>query len=223
MPKSKSADVPTPRALQLRITLLGTKPKIWRRVLCPADITLGDLHAIIQVAMGWEDAHLHEFTLRGKKLTRKEKAELQRRADELDVDLRELTGERTFSDPSFDLEFAEDEFAAQFTDVAPAPRSKLYYLYDMGDSWEHEIVVEKLVKPDPGSPILQCLGGEGACPPDDSGGVWGYYDKLDALEDPDHEYHDEAVDWLGDDYDPDAVDLAQINRDLFATCRRKKW
>jgi hypothetical protein len=227
MPKPKSPgnkpESPTPRARQLRITLLGTKPKIWRRVLLPADVSLGDLHAVIQVAMGWEDAHLHEFTRRGKKLTRKEEDELRRRADKLDVDLRELTGERTFSDPSFELEFAEDEFAVQLAEVAPAARSKLSYLYDMGDSWEHEVLVEKLIEPEPGTPILQCLGGEGACPPEDSGGVWGYYDKLDALKDPDHEIHDEAVDWLGDDFDPDAFDVARVNRDLFATCRRKKW
>lgn len=227
MPKPKAdrknPESPTRRAVQLRITLLGTRPKIWRRVLCPADLNLGDLHAVIQVAMGWQDAHLHQFTLPGKKLTRKEGDELRRRALKLNVDLRELTGERIFSNPSFQLEYTEDEDAAQLADVAPAAKSKLFYLYDMGDSWEHEILVEKRVDPEPGSPILQCIAGEGACPPEDSGGLWGYYDKLEALKDPDHEYHDETVEWLGADYNPDAFDLPHVNRDLSKMARNKKW
>lgn len=227
MAKAKSKAKPKgsePRAWQLKITLVGSgDPKVWRRVLLPGDITLGDLHAAIQVAMGWEEAHLHQFVLRGKRPTRQEREAMLRGKLAFEVDARVLNNERCFSDPSFGLEDVEDEFDVRLCDVAPAAKSKLFYQYDFGDSWEHEVRVEKLVAPEPGTPILQCLAGEGACPPEDSGGVWGYYDKLDALKDPGHEYHDEAVEWLGEDYDPAAFDLAAVNREMAEMSGRETW
>lgn len=98
--------------------------------------------------------------------------------------------------------------------VAPRIRSKFIYLYDMGDSWEHEIVVEKILKNQEGKPYPVCLEGQGACPPEDSGGIWGYYEMLEAVKTPSHPDHEHYLEWLGDDFNPEAFDLEAINNRL---------
>jgi hypothetical protein len=82
----------------------------------------------------------------------------------------------------------------------------------MGDRWEHSIVLEKRLPVDPGTAYPVCTGGERACPPEDCGGIGGFYDLLDALGDPTHEQHEELQDWVGDDYDPDAFSIDEVNR-----------
>src|SRR5215813_9592272 len=97
--------------------------------------------------------------------------------------------------------------------------AKAIYTYDMGDSWEHGIVLEKRLPVDPGTVYPVCTGGERACPPEDCGGIPGFYDLLNALGDPMHEQHDELQDWVGDDYDPDAFSIDKVNQML--TPRRR--
>ncbi len=112
--KSKSQSI-----YKLKITLLGSKPPIWRRLLVPGKATLYKLHKIIQVAMGWTNSHLHQF----------------------EVD------DMVFSDPSFELEYAENESRAKLRDVAPRVKSRILYTYDLGDDWTHEIRVEDIILP----------------------------------------------------------------------------
>ena len=88
------------------------------------------------------------------------------------------------------------------------------YLYDFGDSWEHDIVVEKVGPPEPDTSYPLCLAGKRACPPEDSGGVWGYADLLEALADPASPEHDDMLDWLGGPIDPEAFELEAVNRRL---------
>jgi hypothetical protein len=185
--RAKSAVVPVPDAVyQVKITLHGTKPPIWRRLRLPASTTLAQLHQIIQVGFGWEDAHLHAFEVGG----------------------------RRYSRPDFELwDEAADEGKARLCDLAARPGTRLRYTYDFGDSWEHDVLVEKILSSD-GVPRAVCLTGRRAGPPEDCGGVWGYAELCDILADPDHPDHAERVDWLGRPYDPAAFDKDAVNASL---------
>jgi hypothetical protein len=90
----------------------------------------------------------------------------------------------------------------------------LRYEYDFGDSWEHELLVEKILPPEPGVRYPLCLKGKGACPPEDVGGVWGYDSFLEAIADPKHPEHDDMLEWVGGEFDPEAFDLDEVNEAL---------
>ncbi len=171
---------------QLKITLLEVDPPIWRRLLVAADATLGDLNFILQAAMGWTNSHLHQFTIDG-------------------VD---------YSDPGAEVDGAEDEFAVTLADVVPAERLRFNLLYDFGDAWDHEITVEKILPREAGKRYPLCVAGERARPPEDCGGVWGYGDFLEAIQDPEHEEHDAMLEWIGGSFDPEAFDVAALNKRL---------
>ena len=102
----------------------------------------------------------------------------------------------------------------RLADVAPGEKARLRSQYDFGDSWEHELLVEKLLPAEAGAGYPVCTAGRGACPPEDVGGVWGYADFLDAPADPPHDRHEELVEWIGGEFDPEAFDLGEINADL---------
>jgi hypothetical protein len=176
---------------QLKITLLGTKPPIWRRLLVPAAVTLEVLHDILQLAMGWYDSHLHEFRV-GKKRFGKPDPE----------------------DGFMDLPEIGDEHTAHLFQVLGRTGAKAIYTYDFGDSWEHAIVVEKVLPPELGVSYPLCVGGRLQCPPEDCGGIPGYYNLLEAIQDPAHEEHENMLDWLGGDYDPSAFSADDVNRRL---------
>jgi hypothetical protein len=123
------------------------------------------------------------------------------------VPKRNLLGDLTELD-------GEDEDAVTLAEVCPKAKSKLTYEYDFGDGWEHTLAVQKIVEAEKGAEHPLCLAGKGACPPEDCGGVWGYYDLLDALANPRHERHEELLEWLGGPFDPEAFDLDEVNRML---------
>lgn len=206
------------RVLQLRITLSDSKPPIWRKLAVPSDIVLGRLHEVLQIAMGWMNGHLHQFRLRDKNL-KPSPQEIARRfqQDEWDDEfLGRMRGERYFvtkvtswGEPT-DMD-GEDEEAVTLGEVCPKVKSKLIYEYDFGDGWEHTIEVQKIFEPEPGVEYPICLGGKKACPPEDCGGTWGYYELLETIADPDADDHEEVVEWLGGGFDPDAFDLEEVN------------
>jgi hypothetical protein len=172
---------------QLKITLRGSKPPIWRRVLVPGKFSLDKLHDVIQSAMGWTDSHLHQFNING----------------------------RFFGAPSpDDWDEVVKESSYSLEKVAPEEKCKFVYEYDFGDSWEHTIVVEKILPFEPGKVYPVCVKGNRACPPEDVGGVWGYVEFLDAINDPEHEEHDSYLEWVGDDFDPEEFNLDIINLEL---------
>ncbi len=176
---------------QLKITLNDVKPPIWRRVQVPADETLEVVHAVIQIAMGWEDAHLHEF----------------------------IVGQDHYGMPHPDYETGfgpsmQDEAEVTLETIATQVKSKFRYVYDFGDSWEHTIEVEKILAADPDMNYPVCIAGERACPPEDCGGPGGYADLLEALSDPKHTEHDDLLEWIGDEFDPEEFDLASVNDEL---------
>ncbi len=171
---------------QIKITLKGMKPPIWRRVTVPCDITLAGLHEVIQRAMGWMDCHLHEFV---------------------------IDGERYGSAMSEASDFEEDlvdEARAHLNKVS-GPGEKFQYFYDFGDDWVHEIQIEREIASD-GKRAAHCLTGKNACPPEDCGGPNGYALLLAILADPEHEEHDEMREWAGDDVDPREFNPEQVDR-----------
>ena len=187
-----------PDIYQIKVTLLGTKPLIWRRLLVPADLTLAQLHNVLQIAIGWDDGHMHEFRI----------------------------GQRRFGRPFPDERLmgmtpTEGEGAVRLSAVLGRVGAKMIYTYDFGDSWEHGIVLEKRLPADPAATYPVCTAGKLACPPEDCGGVWGFYELQKALADPRHPRHEEFVDWIGN-FDPQAFSLDKVNRLLSPTPRRTK-
>ncbi|OGG46673.1 MAG: hypothetical protein A3F84_07475 [Candidatus Handelsmanbacteria bacterium RIFCSPLOWO2_12_FULL_64_10] len=172
---------------QLKITLRDSRPPIWRRVLIPGDFSLHKLHRVAQIAMGWTDSHLHQFTVGGTYY-----------GEPHPDDEMEMNDERRFT----------------LNRIAPREKSKFAYEYDFGDSWDHEVLVEKIFPPEPGVKYPLCVKGKRACPPEDVGGVWGYDTFLKAICDPKHEEHDSYLEWIGGEFDPEAFDLDEINQEL---------
>jgi hypothetical protein len=176
--------------LQLKISLMHSKPPIWRRVLVDKSITFADLHEIIQAAMGWYNSHLHEFIVDDQRLS------------------------VPYDDPNeYEVDII-DERKVKLNKPIRAAGQKFRYNYDFGDYWEHQIVVEKLLPRDPAIAYPTCIKGKGNCPPEDCGGIYGFYGLLEALADPKHPDHEDMREWVGEDYDPDHFDLAEINQRL---------
>ena len=173
--------------LQLRIELLGTEPLVWRCILVPDTITLVRLHAVIQESMGWGYGHLHEFEIGG-----------QRYGEPYDWD----------DDPGLINE------ARKRLRTVLGRRKTLHYLYDFGDSWQHKITLEKRLSLNKPHRYAQCLAGENACPPEDVGGIPGYYEFLEAMADPDHEEHLACMEWWDGSFDPAHFDLHNTNIQL---------
>lgn len=173
------------RVFQLKVTLCRTKPPIWRRLEVPADTTLGRLHDVIQIAMGWFDCHLHQFVAKGV-----------------------CYG---VPDPEFGPEL-ENEKKIRLDQVLRKPKDKLTYEYDFGDSWYHDIVLEKVLSASEEERYPLVTGGRGACPPEDCGGIGGFYRLLQILDDPSHPEYKWMREWSGGDYDPKAFDLEAVNR-----------
>jgi hypothetical protein len=188
-----------PEVYQIKVTLLGTDPPIWRRLLVPADLNLEQLHDVLQLAMGWEDCHMHEFRIG------------QQRFGKPDPMERAFGGPRTASGRT-----------ARLCSVLTRVGARAIYTYDFGDSWEHQIVVEKRLAPEPGNSYPACLTGERHGPPEDCGGIPGFYNLLEAIRDPEHEEHEEMLDWVGGSFDPDAFSVDDVNRRLAPLQRRRQ-
>lgn len=170
---------------QLKITLQWSQPAIWRRVVVRADMRLNRLHDVIQIAMAWTNSHLHQFILG-----------------------RAFYGE---PDPAGFGTDTLNEKRYTVADLAPAAKKKFIYEYDFGDGWNHEVKVEKVLPSDAGFKHPVCLAGENACPPEDCGGMGGYYNLLEALADPKHPDHLDLKDWIGREWDAARFDLNGIN------------
>ncbi|TAK14746.1 MAG: plasmid pRiA4b ORF-3 family protein [Anaerolineae bacterium] len=178
----------------IKVTLLDIRPPVWRRLRVPAAIALDELHQVIQVAMGWEDGHLHLFEVGGRQY-----------------------GPR-LPEPDWGM---ADERRAQLTALA-GPGETLRYIYDMGDGWVHDIRIERREMQVSGAPRLECLAGRRACPPEDVGGPWGYAAFLKALGDPDDPEHQRLREWWGGNFDPEAFDREAVNKALAPRGRRRR-
>ncbi len=175
---------------QLKVTIEGIHPPIWRRIQVPSEFTLPQLHAVLQIAMGWTNSHLHGFRL----------------------------GEQFFTepDPDYDGMNVIDERQISLSQIAPEVGARFVYEYDFGDSWEHAVVVEQILPPETGVAYPRCIGGKRACPPEDVGGVPGYMEFLAAIRNPRHPEHTEWLQWVGGSFDPEVFDLQTVNELLRA-------
>jgi len=176
---------------QLKITLKGSKPPIWRRVVVRADMKLDRLHNVIQIAMGWTDSHLHHF-IAGSGFAR-----IFLGSPDLDMGSETLNEKRH-----------------AVADLAREVRSKFVYEYDFGDSWQHDVVLEKILPSDSSFKHPVCPAGANACPPEDCGGIEAYYGLLGILADPKHPEHAATKEWTGGELDAAEFDLDGINSAL---------
>ncbi len=192
VPLKKPRAKKIPDLLQLRIELAWIKPKIWRRIIVPESITLGNLHHVLQMAFSWTGGHIHEFDFEGERFG--------------------------IPDPEFDWEPIRSEKRIQLK-TALAGMNRFTYTYDFGDQWEHRIKVEKQLLGDPElSHRAMCLAGANAAPPEDVGGAPGYEDFVAAMADPNHPEHQAMREWYGrDSFDPlhfDVIELSIAYHDL---------
>ena len=176
---------------QIKVTLLRTKPPIWRRLQVPATMTQARLHTVIQEAMGWEDYHLHEFEIAGERYGAPE------------------PGGGFLGEPG-----PLPERSARLSKVLGGVGAKAIYTYDFGDDWRHEIRVEKVLPVLPGQAYPVCIDGSLNGPPEDSGGVFGFSEMLTAISDPTHPEHLELREWLPEGYDPQEFSVDEVNRRL---------
>ena len=172
--------------IQLKVVLLEVRPTIWRRIQIK-DCTLGDLHKHIQLVMGWENFHMHQFIVEGDRYG-------MPLADDFDTETR-------------------DESQVRLGDILPASgkRFRFRYEYDFGDGWQHEILFEGYPPAEEGQKLPLCVEGERACPPEDIGGPWGYAEYLDALNDSDHDRHGEFMEWSGS-FDPEEFSVEKATK-----------
>lgn len=172
---------------QLKVRLERCKPPVWRKILVPDDITLQKLHQILQIVMGWTNSHLHQFEKNGV----------------------------YYGEPSPENDFKQvDERKVRLNKLLVKPKDLIRYEYDFGDSWEHSVVLEKILELSPDMTVPICLDGKNACPPEDCGGVWGYATMLEAIANPKHPEHEDYIDWLGEEFNPEAFYMDEINVQL---------
>lgn len=172
---------------QVKIELQGFKPKIWRRLLINSDLLLSDFHSVIQSAMGWTNSHLHQF------IKNKTYYSVRMKDDEWWDDMNNV-----------------DYKKMKVSDLLKYEKDKIVYEYDFGDSWHHNIILEKILPPDAKMKLPICLAGKMNCPPEDCGGVWGYADMLEIIKDPSHEEYEDYIEWLGEDFDPEYFDKDDV-------------
>ena len=180
---------------RFRVELRDIAPSIWREIEVPGDYSFWDLHVAIQDAMGWLDYHLHAFLP----------------ADREDNDSEWEIGIPCEDDPGGvrgTLASWQVPIVKHFNQVG----DRIVYVYDFGDEWTHDIVLEEITPSDSGRPVT-CIGGERACPPEDCGGPWGYQTMLEALADPGHDQHADMKSWIGDSFDAERFDPAKVGFD----------
>jgi len=171
---------------QFKVTLSNVHPPIWRRIQVWEDATLAQLHRTLQVIMGWENYHLHEFRI----------------------------GRKTYSVPDPDDEHKIiDVKRTRIHDVIQQVGTEFEYFYDLGDYWQHDLQLEAILQPAPNTLYPRCIAGERNCPPADVGGPGGYEDYLEAMADLEHEEHEDMIQW-GGPFDPEAFSVEKINRQL---------
>jgi hypothetical protein len=177
---------------QFKITLQDSHPPIWRRIQVK-NCTLDKLHEHIQTSMGWTNSHLNHF-----------------RIDD------QLYGDPELMQENFEQLGYKDSTTTKISDVLPktGKRFRFQYEYDFGDSWDHEVLFEGVVRAEPKVKYPRCLEGARACPPEDCGGVWGYADFVEAIQNPDDERHEELLEWVGGRFNPEKFDPAKATREM---------
>jgi hypothetical protein len=189
------------KILQLKISLDGFKPLIWRKFLVEDSISFHQLHNIIQKVMGWDNYHLYNFDV-GNNIIQAENPQGMF-VDSMWTMFRPKTKKIIPSEKT------------KLNDIIKDEKQKFSYVYDFGDNWQHSIVVEKIMEKDPSQKYPVCIDGEMSCPPEDCGSVYGYEELLKIRENKNHpEYKERIVEWLGEDFDPELFVVDWVNARL---------
>jgi Plasmid pRiA4b ORF-3-like protein len=179
--------LPTGDVYQLHIRLAYIEPPIWRRIVVSGQISLFRLHRMLQVVMGWENYHLHQF----------------------------IVGTTRYGEPDPEYEDdMKDDRRVRLQKIAREKGFSFIYEYDFGDGWRHVITVERIELLTQDMYVPRCLDGARACPPEDCGGIGGYEHLLTALRDPRHPEHKEMRAWAGTHFDPELFSLQAVNSAL---------
>ncbi|HEX9756959.1 MAG TPA: plasmid pRiA4b ORF-3 family protein [Nitrospiria bacterium] len=166
---------PKARIYRFKVSLLGIEPEIWRLIEVSETYTFWDLHVAIQDAMGWLDYHLHEFVPESLRASN--------------------TGRIGIPESSMDDEYIAG-WTVPITEYFASAGDLARYDYDFGDGWSHEVRLMAIEPKERGTKYPRCIDGKRACPPEDCGGISGYYQLLEILADPQDDEHDEMVEWL---------------------------
>jgi len=178
-------------AYQFKIQLQGiSKPPVWRKFLIPENFSFHQFHLAIQNAFGWYNYHLYQFSEDGCR-----------------SDVRiQMPHEESEED---ELDSGKTKIKNYFKNAG----NKMIYIYDFGDDWKHQVVLEnitadKILKP-------QCIGGKGKCPPEDIGGIPGFQRFLKLSKTPKNSEFKEMMEWMSLDadavWDPNEFDLEEAN------------
>ncbi len=165
-PKAKTRSL----VYELRITLQDIRPPIWRLIQIPNTSRLCCLHDALQIVLGWTDSHLHQFEKKGKYWGVPEH----------------------FEDDDIDI---LDERRTEISTILKAQGDSVVYVYDLGDDWRHEVVLEKILLSSGRTVRPLCLSGERHCPPEDVGGTSGYEEFLEVIFEPGHEEFEHYIQW----------------------------
>lgn len=180
----------------VRVSLLGAEPPVWRRFRVPADARLSLVHSVLQLVMGWENYHMHEFVASDRK-------------------------RYGMVDDAYAGREVLDEQDYPFSALLGKQGDRCLYVYDFGDHWVHELVLESVSELRPEDEPVLCLEGAGACPPEDCGGVPGYAALLGSLRDRTDSEHADAVELLGEEFDPEAFDCDEFNDEIKEMCQNE--
>jgi hypothetical protein len=180
------------RVLEFKIELMETNPLIWRKIVVPSDYNFWDLHVAIQDSMGWLDYHLHHFEIKGKG---------KQKTARIGIPDFYRTGDLPEVYPGWEIPIVH-----YFNDLGVSAQ----YLYDYGDSWWHFITLEGYLLKQKNIKYPICIGGEMACPPEDCGGVPGYYELLQILSNPDDEEYEETKTWVGKAWNPETFSIEDV-------------
>ncbi len=184
----------------LKVTLKDSNPPIWRDILVPSNLTLENLHYVIQAVMGWGNYHLHQF-IAGKVLYTEA--------------VEDDNHDNYYSlDASDDDEYDRNEKKYTVSQLLTQESASIIYEYDLGDSWTHKIELKHILPADNNAQQPRCIQGEQACPPEDCGGIWGYTDMLETLKNAKTSERKEMLPWIGDNFNPNYFDINAVNRVL---------
>ncbi len=182
------------KVVQLKISLKNSSPPIWRRVLVKSSISFYELHYTIQIAMGWGNYHLYEFKIGNYRIG--------------------IIGE-DFDDPESGTSkiIAAEEITLDEV-ISRGEFKNFSYEYDFGDGWIHSIVVEKTLSLDPDKYYPVCIKGKLNCPPEDCGGLYGYYNLLEIISNKKHPEYRDMIEWMGGRFDPTEFEVEDVNEEL---------
>ncbi|ASB47853.1 plasmid pRiA4b ORF-3 family protein [Alkalitalea saponilacus] len=176
-----------PKIYQVKITLNGIEPTVWRELRIPSDLFLHDFHKVIQTTMGWENGHLHQFMKNG----------------------------RIFGFADDEPESRSDKFmdytSIRVMDILKKDGETIRYLYDFGDYWMHEIILEAILEPDADVYYPICIDGARNCPPEDCGGPPGYQEMMKIFNHPGHPDREMLLEWLDEEWEPEEFDRELVN------------